>query len=540
QLRELNIIKEHVRASFNLDSSVENSNQHIDSASECFNQNPKLLTVPYCGRRSNPISTPCEKRLRSNLFQCALSPITGMKLDGLLAEANPKLSENGNGLEIHGHVCFEQSILSVESTDESEHQPKRSRKISKEIPIQIRKSSLVLQPGKWRKSLSTWRRTILHDAPCRSNQKQSLPSTGVSHLPQRKSIYNPEAQPDLRGNYEKKVLRYCRQQKALRFGSTYTSAKMLGACKIGEGVYGEVFKYTPKNNPNTSVVLKCIPIEGDVTVNGETQKTYEQILPEIIISKEMSNLRGNATNSTSGFVDIHKVCLVKGKYPQHLIRLWEEYDDKKESENEHPEMFTESQLFIVLELKYAGEDMSRFMFADAEQSYHALQQIILTLAVGEEAFQFEHRDLHTGNILIEATEDQRIAYKLRGKDLSVASKGIRITIIDYTLSRVTVDSCCHYNDLASDEELFEATGDYQYDIYRLMRDELQNNWSRYAPRTNVLWLSYVVSKLIDGVIYENPKSRAHQRYVQKLRDFSEVMLTFDTAVACAEYIHNKD
>ncbi len=31
--------------------------------------------------------------------------------------------------------------------------------------------------------------------------------------------------------------------------------------------------------------LQVIPIEGDFEVNDERQKTYEEILPEIVISK---------------------------------------------------------------------------------------------------------------------------------------------------------------------------------------------------------------------------------------------------------------
>lgn len=78
-----------------------------------------------------------------------------------------------------------------------------------------------------------------------------------------------------------------------------------------------------------------------------------------------------------------------------------------------------------------------------------------------------------GNILLEETNQEFITYKLNGNDISVASKGVKITIIDYTLSRITVGKCCHYNDLYTDEELFEATGDYQFDVYRLMRTELK-------------------------------------------------------------------
>lgn len=48
--------------------------------------------------------------------------------------------------------------------------------------------------------------------------------------------------------------------------------------KIGEGVYGEVFMY------NSDTVLKIIPIEGQDKVNGEPQKTFEEILSEVVIA----------------------------------------------------------------------------------------------------------------------------------------------------------------------------------------------------------------------------------------------------------------
>lgn len=72
-----------------------------------------------------------------------------------------------------------------------------------------------------------------------------------------------------------------------------------------------------------------------------------------------------------------QVNLVKGKYPKHLIRHWEDYDKEKDSENDNPTMFSDNQLFIVLELKFAGTDMSSFAFQNAEQGYFAMLQVRL-------------------------------------------------------------------------------------------------------------------------------------------------------------------
>ena len=139
--------------------------------------------------------------------------------------------------------------------------------------------------------------------------------------------------------------------------------------KIGEGVYGEVFL-------NGTIVLKIIPIEGDVEINGSAQKRFDEILQEVIISQELSALRSNKTNFTSGFVEVVNVRLVQGSYPAHLLKLWDNYDTRKESENDRPDIFDSNQLYIVFELMNCGSDLEAFVFKNGEQSYSAFKQVI--------------------------------------------------------------------------------------------------------------------------------------------------------------------
>lgn len=108
------------------------------------------------------------------------------------------------------------------------------------------------------------------------------------------------------------------------------------------------------------------------------------------------------------------------------------------------------------------------------------------MAVGEREYQFEHRDLHWGNVLVANTNQQSISYKLDGEILTVPTKGIIITIIDYTLSRMTFNDYCFFNDLSNDEELFSATGDYQFEIYRMMRDVIKYACFKYCNNKNIL------------------------------------------------------
>lgn len=138
--------------------------------------------------------------------------------------------------------------------------------------------------------------------------------------------------------------------------------------KIGEGVFGEVFLHG-------STVLKIIPIAGDIEINGALQKRFDEILQEVIISQELSALRLNEKNFTAGFVEVVNVRLVKGAYPAHLLKLWDEYDARKESENDRPDMFDSDQLYIVFELMNGGCDLEAHEFKNADQSFSVFKQV---------------------------------------------------------------------------------------------------------------------------------------------------------------------
>ena len=66
-----------------------------------------------------------------------------------------------------------------------------------------------------------------------------------------------------------------------------------------------------------------------------------------------------------------------------------------------------------------------------------IRQVALSLAVAERALNFEHRDLHWGNVLVSATESKTLEYAFDGQTMSVATDGVKVAIIDFTLSRLT-------------------------------------------------------------------------------------------------------
>jgi len=73
--------------------------------------------------------------------------------------------------------------------------------------------------------------------------------------------------------------------------------------KLGEGTYGEVFRAPPSNayldsldpseaaDPPASIVVKIIPMEGDLEVNGAPQKGAGDLMAEAVIALALSGLR---------------------------------------------------------------------------------------------------------------------------------------------------------------------------------------------------------------------------------------------------------
>lgn len=63
--------------------------------------------------------------------------------------------------------------------------------------------------------------------------------------------------------------------------------------------------------------------------------------------------------------------------------------------------------------------------------------VSLCVCVCVQALEFEHRDMHRGNVLVKRTKEEFIYFRLNHKDYYIRSYGVRATIVDFTLSRVT-------------------------------------------------------------------------------------------------------
>ena len=96
-----------------------------------------------------------------------------------------------------------------------------------------------------------------------------------------------------------------------------------------------------------------------------------------------------------------------------------------------------------------------------------------------------------------------------------------------------MDKVTIFNNLSEDPTLFTARGkeqpggDFQFDIYRKMREINKNEWEEFTPKTNVFWLDYMLDKMITEVYYSSKKTgKPHKSGLGKMRKIRSNLTDF--------------
>ncbi|GJN91813.1 hypothetical protein Rhopal_004836-T1 [Rhodotorula paludigena] len=321
-------------------------------------------------------------------------------------------------------------------------------------------------------------------------------------------------------------------------GALATSAEWR---KIGEASYSEVFATTDAHGDE--LVVKVIPIASPRSDDAGARAQETEAMPfmsecEAVRREiEVSRAMGGEEGGVEGFVRFKGAYIVQGSYPAELLEAWDDFKHAQyppSDEQIRPHVLPTTQLYALLLLENAGSELETYKLRTWVEAASVLAQAVDALARAEEHCGFEHRDLHWGNILLAPTaastsplESRLSTLSLSGSPSSAvsldslsdpAASGIRATLIDFTLSRCTVAATSIGSSRArervlfdpfEDEELFEGEGDYQFDVYRLMRALVQREggeWEGEHRRTNVLWLHYLVLKLLHSEHLRPPSS----------------------------------
>ncbi|KAG0443618.1 hypothetical protein HPB47_014712 [Ixodes persulcatus] len=337
-------------------------------------------------------------------------------------------------------------------------------------------------------------RVLMSGAPSEiealSNLSQSCASTSLSLVAPRDQSGAPTGPETTAGDTFAHLLGMCGQERPLTFEDALQLVDLTKCSKAGEGSHGDVFVVVREQERS---VVKVIPI--DVEKANEPGSTASQGILELVICRSLSDLRFNLVNSCSTFIELKGAFVVRGPYHPTFLACWKKYDARWCSGNPNPETFDDDQKYLLLECAFGGKTLDGFM-CDPSQAESVFVQVSCALAVAEAHTEFEHRDLHCDNVLVRPCPARTLQFTLGGRAVGVPSRGIEVSIIDFDLSRMQYGGSVVFMDLSKDSAQFRGTGSLQYDVYRSMKRHNGNNWEPYCPRSNILWLNYLLGKLI--------------------------------------------
>ncbi|KAF2673335.1 hypothetical protein BT63DRAFT_421494 [Microthyrium microscopicum] len=316
--------------------------------------------------------------------------------------------------------------------------------------------------------------------------------------------------------------------------------------KIAEASYGEVYRLKLKaRHPLFTVsdesVLKVLALKPPPTNRKKTkaQQNKEDFMSAVDnVAAEVKLLQRMA--DIPSFTNFRDVRVLRGRPSPVFAKAWAAFNEEREEEDKSvfPDpskktAYSPDQLWAVIEMQDAGKDLEHICLKNVFAVWDVFWGVTLALAKGEQEAEFEHRDLHMGNICVKPRkEDDEIGAenaRVRNVHGKLGFTGLEPTLIDYTLSRAETFGrdergrtvpLVEFLDLTTEGALFEAdaTYEYQYEVYRYMRSamyfsdalaeyneddaaESGRTWAGFHPQTNLVWLHFILHKMLETVVW---------------------------------------
>lgn len=368
--------------------------------------------------------------------------------------------------------------------------------------------------------------------------------------------------------------------------------------KIAEASFGEVYRLSlhpeAAEDPdialtkNDESVLKVIALKQPPSTLPKSKKDREKALEK---AEAMSNPTDVASelkllqrlSDIPGFTHFRDLRVLQGRPPGLFAEAFKAFNAAQKAAKKELSIFPDpakkssydkDQLWAVIEMQDAGTDLEKLVAQDVSSNiwvvWDIFWQVVLALAKGEEEAEFEHRDLHLGNICVRTPEPVVEANIDISKTFGFTS--FEATLIDYTVSRASMIPASEapslqaqglpcdevaYIDLANDPHLFygDSAEEYQYDIYRYMRgciyystpyasfpndgtsatdssEDAENqapgppsteemalierttnrSWRQFHPQTNLCWLHFVLYMLLEQMHWPSSAKAPNKRY----------------------------
>lgn len=353
--------------------------------------------------------------------------------------------------------------------------------------------------------------------------------------------------------------------------------------KIAEASFGEVYRLALLEDLSSfshsdESVLKIIALKPpEPSLPPTSKKERKAALKKIDTMSKVEDVANEVKllqrmSTIPGFTNFRDVRIMQGQPPQPFVRAFKDFNLEQKSRGRNASVFPdpgkkssykEDQLWAVIEMQDAGTDLERYVEQAQCHSvwcvWDVFWQVVLALAKGEEGAEFEHRDMHLGNICVRlataVTDKNNITIDTK---LKLNFTALETTIIDYTISRALLayppdpgspsastndhpEIAFHDLSTPTSQAIFEgdSTEEYQYDIYRYMRGCVvagdpyhepehsqptpktnpSSQWSNYHPRTNLIWLHYLLHTLLEQLHWPSA-GKAPNRKKNGGRDFA--------------------
>ncbi|KAI1102652.1 hypothetical protein F4804DRAFT_312334 [Jackrogersella minutella] len=319
--------------------------------------------------------------------------------------------------------------------------------------------------------------------------------------------------------------------------------------KIAEASYAEVYRVT--NERGTSII-KVIRMESPIKVQTKAQQksglvdeephSESDLIGELKISEWLADI--------PGFVVYKERYIVQGKACKELLETHQSFHKKLKRQDPDrlqfypsPSRYLDGTKFLVVELGDAGIALEDFKLESSDQLWDIFFHVAIALARAEAHIEFEHRDLHEGNLCIRKTGEP-IPIEDRDRSSRFGFSGLEITILDYGLSRAHADHQLENSqpiayDLERDLSIFTSEHATQCEVYRRMRSFLLRGdrtclppqshkkayeegidgpitWARHEPYTNVLWLAYLYEWMVGHFRGTKKELNAFKRLTKEL------------------------
>ncbi|KAH7969519.1 hypothetical protein HPB52_019236 [Rhipicephalus sanguineus] len=150
----------------------------------------------------------------------------------------------------------------------------------------------------------------------------------------------------------------------------------------------------------------------------------------------LQSIVANLQTSTAGLSRLRTAYCVWGKYPELLTSACRSFRERKSSGFVTDDGHDLSLPYVVLHMTFAGWPLSSATLESPLQLWSVVQQVALTLAVAEEALEFEHRSLSEDHVLVKKAHHDVLSYRLNGRVLHVNTFGVHAFLVDFCASRL--------------------------------------------------------------------------------------------------------